>query len=234
MLVLLKHSVMDGLRVVLTADGSFTLYSERFNATYHSVNGALTESIHVFIKSGFEAVLQDKKTLEVLEVGMGTCLNAALTGWVAQMYDAKVHYTGIELFLPTVDVLKNTGYQTVLEPECAELWKKIVAAPAGEPVPVSNWFTVSKLHVDFIGWNPNQVYDLVYFDAFAPDDQPEMWSIENFKKLFNALAPNGVLVTYSAKGLVKQNLRQAGFNVERLQGPPGKRHMVRAWKTPDH
>ena len=225
---------MDELRVVPTADGSPTLYSERFNATYHSVNGALTESMHVFIKSGFEAILLNKKTVEVLEVGMGTCLNAALTAWVAPKFGVKVHYSGIELFPPILEVLNSTGYQTVLEPECADLWVKIVAASAGDPVPVSPWFTVFKLYVDFISWIPNQRYDLIYFDAFAPDDQPEMWSIENFKKLFNALTPNGVLVTYSAKGLVKQNLRQAGFNVERLQGPPGKRHMVRAWKTPDH
>lgn len=222
---------MDGLRVVPTADGSSTLYSERFKATYHSVNGALTESMHVFIKSGFEAILQNKKNVDVLEIGMGTCLNAALTGWVAQKYGVRVHYTGIELFPPTVEVLNSTGYHAVLEPECAELWEKIVAASASEPVPVSTWFTVSKLYVDFIGWNPNHIYDLVYFDAFAPDDQPEMWSIENFNKLFNALKPNGVLVTYSAKGLVKQNLRQAGFYVERLAGPPGKRHMIRAWKN---
>lgn len=222
---------MDGLRVVPTADGSSTLYSERFKATYHSVNGALTESMHVFIKSGFEAILQNKKNVDVLEIGMGTCLNAALTGWVAQMYGVKVHYTGIELFPPTVEVLNSTGYHAVLEPECAELWEKIVAASAIEPVPVSTWFTVSKLNVDFIGWSPNHMYDLVYYDAFAPDDQPEMWSNENFNKLFNALKPNGALVTYSAKGLVKQNLRQAGFYVERLAGPPGKRHMIRAWKN---
>jgi len=128
-------------------------------------------------------------------------------------------------------VLNSTGYHAVLELECAKLWEKIVAASAIEPVPVSTWFTVSKLYVDFIGWNPNHMYDLVYFDAFAPDDQPEMWSIENFSKLFSALTPNGALVTYSAKGLVKQNLRQAGFCVERLAGPPGKRHMIRAWKN---
>ncbi|HDP74572.1 MAG TPA: SAM-dependent methyltransferase [Bacteroidales bacterium] len=225
---------MDELRVVPTADGTSTLYSERFNATYHSVNGALTESMHVFIKSGFEAVLHDKKALEVLEVGMGTCLNAALTAWDAPKFGVKVHYTGIELLPPTLEVLNSTGYQTVLEPECAELWVKIVAAPAGHPVPVSPWFTALKLYVDFISWIPNQRYDLIYFDAFAPDDQPEMWNLESFRKLFDALGPNGALVTYSAKGMVKRNLRCAGFSVERLQGPPAKRHMVRAWKTPDH
>lgn len=221
---------MEGLRVVQTADGSSTLYSERYNATYHSVNGALTESMHVFVKSGFESLLPNHQTIDILEVGLGTCLNAALTACEAKVYGVKVNYTGIEFYPPTIEVLNSTGYPAVLENEFAELWGKIVAAPAGAPVQISAWVSVTKLYVDFISWIPNSRYDLVYFDAFAPDDQPEMWSIDNFRKLFDALRPTGALVTYSAKGMVKQNLRQVGFNVERLPGPPGKRHMIRAWK----
>ncbi|MEW5845356.1 MAG: tRNA (5-methylaminomethyl-2-thiouridine)(34)-methyltransferase MnmD [Bacteroidota bacterium] len=223
---------MEGLKVVQTADGSSTLYSDRFNACYHSVNGALTESMHVFLKSGFEAILPNHHTIDLLEVGLGTCLNAALTAYAAEKYRVEVGYFGIELYPPSVDALYSTGYAEILEPRCATLWGNIVKAPPTEKVQISPWFSIFKIYADFTQWIPTESFDLIYFDAFAPDDQPEMWSLENFRKLFDVLKPNGALVTYSAKGLVKQNLRDAGFNVERLQGPPGKRHMVRAWKMP--
>lgn len=217
--------------VLPTADGSCTIYSNRFKACYHSQNGALTESEHVFIKSGFEAILPRHRPVNVLEVGLGTCLNAALTAYGAQTHQTKVRYLGIELYPLPLEVLESTGYGKVLEPECAGLWNKIIKNSEEQELQVTPWFSIKKHCTDFNCWLPTYRFDLIYFDAFAPDDQPEMWSASNFCKLFHSLNPSGVLVTYSAKGLVKQNLRSAGFKVERLQGPPGKRHMLRAWKV---
>ncbi|MDI3526906.1 MAG: hypothetical protein PWR03_1089 [Tenuifilum sp.] len=222
---------MAYLKVVPTSDGSPTLFSDKFNSHYHSINGAITESNHVFINAGFKKVVEKRSFVRVLEVGLGTCLNAALTAVAAEVHDVKVEYFGIEMLPPEIPLLKNMISNFNTESELKEQWIKVVQAPFGESTVINNKFSIHKIEDDFCKWIPPINFDVVYFDAFAPDDQPEMWSIENFKKLFLCLNPNGILATYSAKGVVKQNLRDAGFKVERLSGPPGKRHMIRAVKV---
>lgn len=221
---------MAYLKVVPTADGSSTLYSERFNAHYHSVNGALTESEHIFIAAGLHHIASSKKRISVLEVGLGTCLNAALTAKAAQELGLYISYLGIELYPPPLEVLYQLGLDSLLDVVTYNFWKAIVESNEGVDFAVNEFMSLRKETTDFINWKPDREFDLIYFDAFAPDDQPEMWSVECFRKLYECTASSGVLVTYSVKGLVKSNLREAGYLVERLPGPPGKRHMLRAVK----
>ncbi len=211
-----------------TADGSSTFRSLKYGAYYHSVNGAITESEHVFIKYGLSAV--QHQGINILEVGFGTGLNAALTAGMARNRELEITYHGIDLYPLSIDELSLINYGSVLPSATASLWKSICNTPWDLPQEVSPRFTLHKQQVDFTQWQPSERYHLVYFDAFAPDDQPEMWQFEGFKKLFRQLHQGGILVTYCAKGTVKDALRAAGFTLDRLQGPPGKRHMLRAWK----
>ena len=225
-----KHSQkkMSSLKIIQTADGSHTLYSEQHHAYYHSTNGALQESLHVFIKCGFDYLTLDE--INILEVGFGTGLNAALTASSAINKKQKTKYTGIDLYPPDEDTLLRLNYKSVLNKEDAEAWKNIISIKWGAENRINDFFLLKKIKADFADLNLTDNFHLIYFDAFAPDDQPEMWTLKVFEKLYQATASNGVLVTYCSKGIVKQALREAGYIVERLSGPPGKRHIIRAIK----
>lgn len=214
----------------ITADGSHTLYSEIHGAYYHSLNGALTESLHIFIDAGYRYISNQLKQISILEVGLGTGLNAALTAKESSELAIQTEYTAIELYPISEQQITNLNYNQILAPGIAEFWIKIMLAVWGGFVPINDYFNVIKLNSDFTKWVPDKTFNLIYFDAFAPEDQPEMWSAEMFQKLYDALSIGGVLVTYSSKGIVKQALRSVGFKVERLAGPPGKRHILRAKK----
>ncbi|MBN1989310.1 MAG: tRNA (5-methylaminomethyl-2-thiouridine)(34)-methyltransferase MnmD [Bacteroidales bacterium] len=211
-----------------TADGSDTVLNKSLGIHYHSTNGAITEAEHVFISAGFNYFSQSD--IAILEVGFGTGLNAALTAMHAKEKSVQVWYVGLERYPLTADITREIGYKTQLPPAAATAWNAINNAPWNTKTTIDSSFAITKLETDFTTWTTNQPFDLIYFDAFAPDNQPEMWALEQFKKLFAMLNPNGVLVTYSAKGVVKQALRNAGFTVKRLQGPPGKHHMLLAIK----
>jgi tRNA U34 5-methylaminomethyl-2-thiouridine-forming methyltransferase MnmC len=209
-----------------TADGSSTLRSEKYGAHYHSLNGAVTESEHIFINAGFLAV--DFKEINILEVGFGTGLNAALTAKVAKEMEINLNYHTLELYPLSDSDYELLNYPQILPEQTASYWSSICKAPWGEEIRVDKHFVLSKINEDFTLWEPNAKYHLVYFDAFAPDDQPEMWTVDQFAKLFNSLYSGGVLVTYSVKGIVKRALKEVGFTLERLAGPPGKKHILRA------
>ncbi|MFP4557182.1 MAG: tRNA (5-methylaminomethyl-2-thiouridine)(34)-methyltransferase MnmD [Bacteroidales bacterium] len=211
-----------------TADGSSTLYSERHNALYHSQHGAVTESKHIFIEAGFKA--RDLKSISILEVGFGTGLNAALTAFEALLRKVNVIYHAIELYPLAVNDYKLLNYSRILEPVVASAWNELCALPWNHESKLNPSFKIEKSCIDFTTWQPMKNYDLVYFDAFAPDDQPEMWSAEQFQKVYDAMNNGGALVTYCVKGIVKEALRAVGFQIERLPGPPGKNHILRAWK----
>lgn len=211
-----------------TADGSSTLLSDKYGAHYHSQHGAITESKHVFIKAGLNAV--NIPNINLLEVGFGTGLNAALTAQTALEKGIKINYVALELHPLTQDDYRMLNYSITLESTTADLWEKICQSPWNKANPITDLFSIEKINVDFTTWRPANQYHLVYFDAFAPNDQPEMWEKLQFQKIYNALAEGGVLVTYCVKGIVKNTLREVGFDIERLQGPPGKKHMLRAWK----
>ncbi|HNV52820.1 MAG TPA: tRNA (5-methylaminomethyl-2-thiouridine)(34)-methyltransferase MnmD [Tenuifilaceae bacterium] len=221
---------MQKQKSILTADGSHTLFSKIHGAYYHSMNGALTESQHIFINSGFKHLSGALKQISILEIGLGTGLNAALTASESLISGVETLYTGLELYPITEKQIKDLNYSQILNPEVAECWSRIMLAEWNSSIEINQTFRICKVNEDFTKWIPVENFSLIYFDAFAPDDQPEMWSVEMFQKLFSSLSVGGVLVTYSSKGIVKQALRAAGFRVERLAGPPGKRHILRAVK----
>lgn len=211
-----------------TADGSSTLFSSRFGAHYHSLNGAVTESEHIFIGAGFNEL--SLKEINILEVGFGTGLNSALTASRSNLKGILVNYSALDLFPLPQNVYELLNYGMVLPAKTADYWRRICDAPWNQNVELFSSFAIRKLNVDFTTWKPDKKFHLVYFDAFAPNDQPEMWQEQQFLKLFNAMYPDGILVTYCVKGIVKKALTNAGFAIERLSGPPGKRHMLRARK----
>lgn len=205
-----------------TADGSQTLRHPLTGETYHSVNGAAAESEHVFIRNGFEACGSER--VRILEAGFGSGLNALLTLRAAERLCKTVEYTAVELYSVSAGVIKEM--QLASDPSFVRLHE----AAWNETVQVTPRFRLRKIEADLTVLTFDAIFDLVYFDAFAPDCQPEMWSEELFGKIFAATARGGALVTYCAKGDVKRTLRRVGFEVARLPGAPGKRHMIRALK----
>ncbi|WP_439881081.1 tRNA (5-methylaminomethyl-2-thiouridine)(34)-methyltransferase MnmD [Pontibacter sp. MBLB2868] len=220
------------LEIRQTKDGSNTLYVPELNEHYHSVHGALQESLHVFIKHGLENVLQNKKDIKILEVGFGTGLNAILTYPFALAKKAFIQYDTLEKFPLDKKVIMQLCFdKAILNPELYEVFQQMHNAPWNEPVDIIPYFTLQKIHETLEEFcSPAAYYDIVYFDAFAPEKQPELWSDEMFAKLYKATRPGGMLVTYCAKGSFKRSLKAAGFEVEALPGPPGKREMTRGVK----
>lgn len=219
---------MEGIKVVETADGSSTLYSEEYKAHYHSLNGALQESRHIFIENGFKYF--SKNYLDILEVGFGTGLNAALTSAIALLNNVNTCYTGIELHPLGEDVLEKINYKSALSELEYSNWRAINSMKWGSNCKLSDFYSILKLNKNICTAEINAKYDLIYYDAFAPEDQPEMWDKQIFQKLYFSTKPDGILITYCSKGIVKQALRDAGYKVVRLPGPVGKRHILRAIK----
>lgn len=208
--------------VELTDDGSQTLRHPFFGDTYHSTHGAVSESLHVFIRNGFDACPKDR--LRILEVGFGSGLNALLTLRQAEVAGKHVEYTAIELYPVAAERLVSLGYAD------DTMFRAIHDAPWGGKTDVTPRFSIKKREADLVSTTFDTIFDIIYFDAFAHDTQPEMWSTKVFEKLYRHTAQGGALVTYSSKGIVKRALREAGYEVVRLKGAPGKRHMVKAFK----
>ena len=214
--------------VIKTKDGSDTLYSPNFKEHYHSTFGAFSESIHVFIQAGLNHC--QLKSIKIFEVGLGTGLNTILTYIESIKRNLTVEYTAIELFPVNLEIINQLNYTEFLSEDQKSVYSRLHTCKWNETVKISSNFTFQKIKSDFNNYNFSNKYDLIYFDAFAPEKQPEMWSSENFAKIYVALYENGILTTYSSKGIVKNNLRSAGFKVTRLPGPSGKRHILRAEK----
>ena len=215
---------------LLTADGSHTLFSPEFNEIYHSRNGAIQESNHVFIQHGLAKVEAD--TIRVFELGFGTGLNAFLAFLFAENNGKQTHYEGVELYPVAIELAQSLNYADELEagkykPEFVQLH----AASWNETHRLGNNFTFRKNHVSVTDYQPaaNDV-DVIFFDAFAPDIQSDLWSEVMFRKKYAMLKEGGRLSTYCAKGNVRRAMQAAGFKVERHAGPPGKREMLVAVK----
>ncbi|MDX1326733.1 MAG: tRNA (5-methylaminomethyl-2-thiouridine)(34)-methyltransferase MnmD [Arenibacter sp.] len=216
-------------KIITTADGSKTIQIEDWNEQYHSTHGAIQEAYHVFIKNGL-ALFKDRE-LAILEIGLGTGLNAFITFLEAKKYGLKIDYTGVEAYPVKEEELAQLDYSAALNAEeYNPQFLKIHQIPWGTPDKIGDNFALLKHQADFKDITDSEKFDLIYFDAFGARVQPELWTEEIFQIMFKALKPNGVLVTYAAKGAVRRAMISVGFAVERLPGPPGKREMLRAKK----
>ena len=221
-----------------TADGSPTLYVPALDEHYHSRHGAAQESRHVFIEAGLRPLLaagpgEAGRPLRLLEVGLGTGLNALLTLEAAQVAGVLINYDGYETVPLPPAMVAALAPQWAAEPTLSEQFAQLHAAPWGKKIPLAAGFDVTKIQAQVQAADlPIAYYELIYFDAFAPEKQPELWTEEVFQKLYAAAAPGAVLVSYCAQGQFRRNLRAAGWLTEKLPGPPGKREMTRARKPP--
>ncbi|QMU30680.1 tRNA (5-methylaminomethyl-2-thiouridine)(34)-methyltransferase MnmD [Adhaeribacter radiodurans] len=215
-----------------TKDGSVTLYVPELDEHYHSINGALQESMHVFIRAGLEYVWHNQLEATVLEIGFGTGLNALLTLEQTLLNAQKVFYHTLEKYplLPTL-IDQMHFEQFIFNKQLLHFLPTLHTTPWNEPVTITPAFTLLKSETDLRTYLlPPDYYSVIYFDAFAPEKQPELWTDAIFEKLYTALQPNGCLVSYCAKGSFKRSLKAAGFIIEALPGPAGKREMTRAFK----
>lgn len=225
---------MSEPEIITTSDGSHSLLNTTLNETYHSVHGAIQESRHVFIKNGLEHYLQNKeaKRIDVLEIGFGTGLNALMTLHSALQSGCEVHYTTLEAYPLTWTLLQQLNYPFALNfLNSQEYFSSLHTAAWETERNIEGKFFISKrkARIQDVDFLPSS-FDLVYFDAFGPAKQPEMWELPVLKKVEATMRPQAVFVTYCAKGQLKRDLKSLGLMVETLPGPPGKKEMVRATK----
>ncbi len=223
----MDRSAHSHREIAVSADGSATLWVPGLDEHYHSIHGALTESLHVFIEHGLRFAVEQMKgqgPVAILEVGLGTALNARLSFEFAREQGASLAYEALEKYPITPEEAAQLA-QVGMEAE-----RVFLSAPHNETIDLDGGTFALRVN-DLRAFEPEPSgYDLVYFDAFAPSAQPELWTLPIFEKMFAALRPGGTLVTYCAKGDVKRAMKAAGFVVEALPGPPRKREMTRARK----
>ncbi|MBD0289134.1 MAG: tRNA (5-methylaminomethyl-2-thiouridine)(34)-methyltransferase MnmD [Flavisolibacter sp.] len=213
--------------IIITSDGSHTVAVPELNVTYHSRYGAVQESLHVFIRAGLYYVWEQfpDTPIHIIEMGFGTGLNALLTAIEAQKRQRSIHYTAIEKFPLTIEEALNLNYTQQLQHQ--ELFEQMHQCRWHEDVVMAPYFILRKEEKDLLAYTASSSVHLIYYDAFAPAAQPELWTQEVFVQLHRMLVPGGVLVTYCAKGAVRRAMQAAGFLMEKLSGPPGKREMLR-------
>jgi tRNA U34 5-methylaminomethyl-2-thiouridine-forming methyltransferase MnmC len=207
-----------------TGDGSFTIFDEQVGECFHSIHGAVQESQHVFIRSGFDWC--QKASVRVFEVGFGSGLNAYLTLIRANETQKRVDYEAIELFPISPDLVKTFAHGI----EDIAVFERMHDLPWQVKVPVTPDFYLTKRQENILEAKILGPFDIVYFDAFSPEKQPELWTEDLFARIFDIMDEPSALVTYCAKGEIKRRLRRVGFRVESLPGPPGKREITRAIK----
>jgi tRNA U34 5-methylaminomethyl-2-thiouridine-forming methyltransferase MnmC len=226
--------------IIITGDGSHTVSVPEMNVLYHSKHGAIQESMHVFIeagllyKSGRNPERQSKgrpDSIKIFEMGLGTGLNAFLTAIEAVNKKIKIFYVAVENFPLSTEEVLSLNYSKNLQHK--EWFDALHQCQWNEDIAINEYFTFRKEQADIVSYSTNQAFNIIYYDAFAPTAQPELWTTEIFKKLNSFLYPEGILVTYCSKGYVRRAMQSAGFIVEKIPGPPGKREMVRAVAHPD-
>ena len=216
--------------IITTNDGSKTIHLPDWNESYHSKHGAVQEAQHVFIKSGLCEI--SKAEIGILEIGFGTGLNAMLTMNKAKETDQLIEYTGLEAYPVSIEELKDLQYDSLpeIEGNVDQFWQ-LHSSKWNDLFEITPTFSLLKTQAFLNEFNPTvNTYDLIYFDAFGPRVQPDMWTLEIFQKLYSSMENEGVFVTYCAKGQVRRDLIEAGFKVEKIPGPPGKREMLRGRK----
>lgn len=215
--------------IIQTLDGSTTIHLKEWDECYHSKHGAIQEAQHVFIKNGL--ALFENKSVSILEIGFGTGLNAFITFLESKKLQQSIDYVGVEAYPVSADEVLSMNYVAELNAETeTAIFQKMHESNWEEQVKLSENFVLTKRKQFFDAIDDIEKFDLIYFDAFGYRVQPELWSTAIFQKMHNALKPQGKLVTYAARGVVKRSMIEVGFTVEKLAGPPGKREMFRASK----
>ena len=223
---------MQTHQILISEDGSNTLNNKELDETFHSIHGAIQESNHVFIRAGIEEYLARNlgiPRLNLLEIGFGTGLNALLSISYLKNKGIDCFYHSIEKYPLEDDLLNQLNYGEILHSQ--SLFEEIITADWGKIEEVGIGSLLLKEEIDLLDFKSNKLYDIILFDAFSPDKQTELWTASVFENIYNHTNPNGILTTYSAKGQVRRNMQAAGFKVERIPGPLGKREMLRATKT---
>ena len=218
-------------KIFETQDGSHSVFSEQYGVSYHSRYGAIQESRHVFIESALFYKLPAQQELSILEIGLGTGLNAVLTLLEAERHGANIRYEAIEAFPLPLEQARQLNYPSLLGDSASDYFLQLHLLSWGNAHQLTPHFSFCKHRQHFEEVDYDAAFDIIYFDAFAPDTQPELWEANVMSRMYKALKPTGILVTYCAKGAVKRTLKEVGFTVEALKGPPGKREMTRAVKT---
>lgn len=217
-------------KLIGTNDGSFTLTNEYFGETYHSINGAVSESVHIFINLGLRNFKNSE--INILEIGYGTGLNAMLTYIENIQLGNVIKYHSIEKYpIDEADFMEYATQTVQISDKIKGKTLKDFCTGWNKEIKISDNFKLYKQVVDFNEFIPCNNYNIIYFDAFSPETQPEMWSEENLRKITDRLVPEGFFVTYCSKGIVKQALRNLGLTVRRMPGPAGKRHVLQAQKN---
>jgi tRNA U34 5-methylaminomethyl-2-thiouridine-forming methyltransferase MnmC len=218
-------------KIIYTKDGSHTVSIPERNVTYHSIHGAIQESKLVFIKEGLLYQLQRLSSvrLNIFEMGFGTGLNALLTLIEGEKFQQKIYYETADLFPLSSDEIKLLNYCEQLQrPDLQKTFEQLHNCEWEKEITINSNFHLKKTKDNLLNFETSETFELVYFDAFAPNAQPELWAKEIFEKMFSILKPAGTLVTYCSKGDVRRAMQSSGFTIEKLPGPPGKREMIRA------
>ncbi|WP_111706391.1 tRNA (5-methylaminomethyl-2-thiouridine)(34)-methyltransferase MnmD [Lutibacter citreus] len=219
-------------KIIITSDGSSTIHLPEWNEQYHSIHGAIQEAKHVFIKSGLH--LFSEQNIKILEIGFGTGLNSFITFLEAPKLNLTINYVGVEAYPVLFDEINKLNYVEELKAQNFEsVFNEMHKQEWELEKMISTEFSLTKRKQFFNKINDLDTFNLIYFDAFGARVQPDLWTEDIFKIMYDALKVNGVLVTYSAKGSVRRAMQAVGFKVERLPGPPGKREMLRAVKIID-
>lgn len=220
-------------KVVKTADGSDTISVDELGVSYHSKHGAIQESIHVFIEAGlafYKTQMPDKQSIRVFEMGLGTGLNALLTCQYAHKNSVNISYTAVEQYPATKEEVSVLNYSSLLQDD-TNILTNIHTSEWEQTIDLSEAFSFKKVQTSLQAYVPDELYDIVYYDAFAPNAQPELWTTDIFSKLYSMMSNDSILVTYCSKGDVRRAMLSVGFEVQKIPGPPGKREMLRAIKN---
>lgn len=212
-------------QLITTADGSHSLFVPELNENYHSKHGAIAEAMHVFIKNGLQS--HPKQKLNILEIGFGTALNSLLT--LESVRSKKVHYTTLEPFPIEREIYGKLNFHDFVKSD-QSTFHRLHECDWEKDISLKEFFTLCKKKIKLKEFTTKKKFDIIYFDAFAPEKQIEMWEKSVFEQCYNLLNKNGFLVSYCAKGVVKRTIKSVGFEIENLKGPPGKREMIRANK----
>ena len=218
-------------KIVLTEDGSHTVQLNDSKEHYHSTFGAIQESMHIFINHGFKHLSPAIDNIQIFEVGFGTGLNAFLTYLQTSDKDIFVNYTAIEAFPLDKEIYSELNYHKLIKSgEGEQIFALMHDAPWNQIFFISPKFALTKVQTKIENFDLRNKYHIIYFDAFDPEYQPELWTESIFNKMYKMLEPGGIIITYCAKGKVKRAMKSAGFKIEELPGPPGKREITRGYK----